>query len=493
MATGPESCDEVIAPAAGDQPTAVGNADLEAAWKENGRLATTLDVLKQELADRLAEVQRLSRSAEDLITARAERDQAAAGLDAARAEVEELQARLGDAEELCQRLEARYQSVSIDHARENEENFRVWETERQELILGWRQDLRFAQEEAAGQAGGLHAAALRREEQLHTELADAHQQFAQEAAILRTRVDVLERELDVARADCERFERELGEARQREELAIQREDELIGQIKDVRRELESRQQELDAVRKESDGIRHRDDSRPRLAAECEASSRCDVGPESPNEKTSELPQALAPLQAKLEELQQERDLAIEQAGTLRVDRDRLHDNLARIEARLQVAECRDQTSIEPLERELADLRRALAAAVEREAELRIQLDAAQSSSKPDRVEEALPACEIVAATATDTFAPCEETCAPNVNESEPPAGSAAPIALDESDSQPPTPELPPLVPLPDESPEVRIQRLRSSLRADHEGRSEGPLRPLLSRMGRILRSRRSER
>jgi hypothetical protein len=537
-------------------------AELASARKDHTRLNITRQVLKAELADRLAEVARLKRSGEDLITVRSERDQLESDWRAARDEVQDLLARLDDARRLNERLESRYQAASIERARENEESFRLWETERQELIAGWRQELRFAQEEAARQRDVLHAEAVDREQLLHAQFTSANRELEQEKEFLRARIDALESALDVARGECEqmleqassesagldrlradlstarheaalahereeklaeglqlvqtllervraereqlaldlqkagedrltleasqreeraRLEHDLGEARRWEELAIQREDQLIGQIKEIRTGLETAEHERDALRSELHELRQSASSQPLPPAA--------VAPAPAAEDASLLHHELARLQENLGELRRERDLAVEEVSALRLDRDRLHDNLARLEARLQEAECHDHTVLEQLRQESANTRLALAEADQREAELRTQLAALECRLNQDSADDIPPATEP------------QENPAPPVLEdaaSAPTADdpvSAAPAGESEAPSPPPPAidDLPRPEPLHDESPEARIHRLRSALRDDHEASSRHNVRPFFARIGRILGRDHSER
>jgi hypothetical protein len=70
--------------------------ELQATWNENARLQTTVQVLKSELTDRVAEAERLKRSRRELITVRAERDLYEAEWRALSALVEQLRARLDE-------------------------------------------------------------------------------------------------------------------------------------------------------------------------------------------------------------------------------------------------------------------------------------------------------------------------------------------------------------------------------------------------------------
>jgi hypothetical protein len=73
---------------------------------------------------------------------------------------------------------------------------------------------------------------------------------------------------------------------------------------------------------------------------------------------------------------------------------------------------------------------------------------------------------------------------PIADEAEPPAGTGAqPCAGDEAPVEPTAEDLPCPEPLPEESPEARILRLRSSLRAAH---ATGSGRPLFFRLRRAL-------
>jgi chromosome segregation ATPase len=493
----------------------VRDAELESARQEHNRLLTTLQVLKTELVDRLAEVERLKRSAEDLTTVRAVRDQAEAELCAARAEAHELGARLEDQRRLNEQLEARYQAACIEHARANEESFRLWEIERQELISAWRQELRIAHERAAQECDGLHAAAVDREQHLHAQIAAANRRFDQEAEILRARIDTLESELDVARGKCEppidqvtkdgdeldALKAELRSARHQVSLALQHDEKLAEQLQLVQSVLES-------VRAE----------REQFALELEKAGqdRLSVDPAPDAADASLLRHEHARLQENLERLQQQRDDAIEQVAALRLDRDRLYDTAARLEARLQEAEGHDRRAFERLEQQSADVRDALAAANQREAELCAQVESLRSQINCDRADHNPPAaeqqeklthvgCNEQAPFPTTAGVNEPEICAPaegseppataedgasphpspSADETEQPAESTAqPHIGDETPADLPADDLPRPEPLPEESPEARILRLRRSLCSVHAAGAGRPFAPLRRILGR---------
>jgi DNA repair exonuclease SbcCD ATPase subunit len=493
----------------------VREAELESARHEHKRLLTTLQVLKTELVDRLAEVERLKRSAEDLTTLRAERDQAEAELRAARAEAHELGARLEDQRRLNEQLEARYQAACIEHARENEESFRLWEIERQELISAWRQELRIAQEQATHERDGLHAAAVDREQHLHAQIDAAHRRFDQEAEILRARIDTLESDLDGAHGksdspidqvtkdgdELDALKAELRSARYQVALALQHDEKLAEQLQLVQAVLES-------VRAEREQFV--------LELEKAGQDRLSVDRAPDAADASLLRHELARLQENLERLQQQRDEAIEQVAALRLDRDRLHDSTARLETRLQEAEEHDRRAFERLEQQSADVRDALAAANQREAELCTQVESLRSQIICDRADHNPPAAErqekltyvgcneqatfptAAGVDEPETTAPAEgsqppTTAAdgamphpsPSADEAQQLAESTSrPSAGDETPADLPAEGLPRPEPLPEESPEARIHRLRRSLCSVHAAGAGRPFAPLRRILGR---------
>jgi chromosome segregation ATPase len=497
-------------------------AEVASARKEHSRLVTTVQVLKTKLVDRVAEVERLKRSAEDLVAVREDRDQVEGALRAARAEADELRARLEDERRLNERLEARHQAACIEHARQNEDSFRLWEIERQELISGWRQELRLAREQAAQERNERHAAALDREQDLQAQLATERHRFEQEAEILRARIDALENELDAARGkrdqmpenvtnggdELHALKLELRIARHQASLALQRDEKLIEQLQLV-------QTVLEGVRAE----------RGQIALDLAKARQEPLVPEPAPaaEDASLLRHELARLQEDLDRLQQQRDQAIEQAAALRLDRDRLHDSAGRLEVRLQEAKGQDRAAFERLEQESNEIRRELAGAHQRESELRAQVETLQSWIDRNRADDNLRAAEWqeevaqvdsedhtalssdvennnpgIAVPAEGSEEPATATSVdaspsppPIVEPTEPPAGSTAQLCGgDEGPVKVAAADLPRPEPLSKESPEARIHRLRRSLRASPASGSEGPF---FARLRRILERTHAER
>jgi len=579
--------------------------ELESARKENGRLETTLQVLKTELFERVTEVDRLQRCAEDLIAVRAERDQCDRDLRAAREEAEQLEARLKDALQAHRELEDQHESVCLEHGRQYQDALRLWESQRHELVARAEQELRNSREEATRQREEDSRAAQARERLSHDQLDAAHRKFEEERQVFRSRTDSLEsdlaglraerdqvvgqvarlqaeldrcakresqwerslgenecrhrteidglahelriastqaglavqrehalteqlqiaqRELDDLRQQLavtgterdrlaqERAEAELGlrsihnqhrdqldslqydlqEARRWEEIAIERETELLGQIQDLRGTLDLYEQKLEDQRRT-----HQEESRA-LAHELEAMFR----------------QQMAELQEQLEVLKQQRDVATEQAGMLRLDRDRLYGSLARLEARVQEVEEENRTANPQRASEAADGQHALEAATHREVELRTQLDSLETQVDPQGTgEPALPlqpletdgwpfsnqpapsADPIVAAGAATDPRPEDSPGPENADPMPVERALDSPIGRDpetalETDSD--TDRIARPEPLADESPEARILHLRKSLRVAHEARAKGPLSgPFFTRLARIWKRNRS--
>ena len=335
--------------------------ELESSRKENGRLATTIQVLKTELFERVTQVDRLQRSAEDLITVRAERDQSDLDLQAAREESKQLGARLDDAERTCQQWERSFEESECRHRSE---------------IDGLAQELRIAGTQAA--LARQRERALTEQREIATqELDDLTRQVALgDPRTLQETVEALGQELDATRIerdqladkcvesdlalrlleDQHRDQRdsllcELQEARRWEEIAVERETELLGQIQGLRRALDLCEQKIE------DQHRANQEESTALARELEAMFRQQMADECLGRAV--LQEQFEALQAELEQLRQrsdeerelveilqrQRDDAMEQAGMLRLDRDRLYGSLARLEARVQEVEEENRTDI----------------------------------------------------------------------------------------------------------------------------------------------------
>ena len=146
---------------------------------------------------------------------------------------------------------------------------------------------------------------------------------------------------------------------------------------ELQKQLESRRAELEPRRRHSgDGPEEVDESfgvpardfdtefDPHPTDECDP--RLVLAGEGASEETARARGELARLQEQVEILKQQRDDAMEQAGMLRVDRDRIFGCLARLEARLQEVEEENRTDVFRRASESADVQRELEAATERE-------------------------------------------------------------------------------------------------------------------------------
>ena len=166
--------------------------ELEAVRNENSRHLITLQVLKAELAERGAEVERLTRSTDDLIIVRAERDQIEADLKAANILVEDLRNRLGDAVQQHETLQIFHESTGLNHARQQEAVLSRAELERHEIVSHWERSLRSSQEDAASQRDKDYSEAQAREQHLQEQLDAARQLLENETRSLRARNEALE-------------------------------------------------------------------------------------------------------------------------------------------------------------------------------------------------------------------------------------------------------------------------------------------------------------
>ena len=315
------------------------------------------------------------------------------------------------------------------------------------------------------------------------------------------------------------------ESRSREDMAIGREAELIAQIRDLRTELDRRGEELEAQRQAFDEetaalcqeleamFRHEleeadvrsvalaeqlDALRTKLEHEesqvvISAVSDEVLEPEHATEDVESLHCALNHLHNQVESLQRERDTAIEQAGSIRLECDRLCTRLALMEARLQEAEDGTRVVSVSLLRETGPFWHVEEDRIGNTAVPPSQIDfpilgtdpVPQIVGNPDPVisdplvqaDDAQENESRLAAAAAEVDAPAgyafETTPISSVEESRDGAKPAAPV-------EPRS--------LPDESPEARIRSLRNALRDDHETRArEHSNRPFFGRLSRVWR------
>ena len=254
---------------------------------------------------------------------------------------------------------------------------------------------------------------------------------------------------DHHRDQLESLQYDLQEARRWEEIGVERESELLGQIQDLRSTLDlyeerledqrrghqegstalaleleamfrqkladeclrsaTLQEQLDELRAEleqnqrrtdngRDGVDESSDEAsrdfdaeydPQMTDELDARLILEGEPDS--EDSTRLREELSLLHNQLEVLKKQRDDATEQAGMLRLDRDRLQGCLARLEARVQEVEEESRRAILQRASDAADGQRELEVAIPREVELRTQLDSIETQIHPDgAVETTLP-------------------------------------------------------------------------------------------------------
>jgi hypothetical protein len=309
---------------------------------------------------------------------------------------------------------------------------------------------------------------------------------------------------DQHRDQLDALQSDLLEARRWEEIAIERETELLGQIHDLRGTLDLYEQKLEDERRA-----HQEESTA-LAHELEAMFRQRVADERVQSTT---------LQEQLEVVKQQRDDATEQAGMLRQDRDRLYDSLARLEARVQELEEEDRIADLQRASEAADGQRALEAATHFMLEVLPppppQLDSLAPQVYPQGGDDPAdtlqtvatdgwpftdqappPPPSVVAPSATADSDPTDFSGPESADLAPPEYGHNSAMGPDLEPAAEPVEETDPIArpePLAEESPEARILHLRRTLRVAHEARPKGPWSgPFFARLARFWKRSNAE-
>jgi chromosome segregation ATPase len=294
---------------------------------ENNRLATTVEVLKSELVERVSELEPLRRAAEDLITVRAERDEGEIERRTLLERNEQLHTRLDELKQVCEGGEAQLVAARRQFEHENDS----LRAERDAAIDTLSSELRPEQRQRS-------------------------QAVERETALL-TQVEALRNALDTERhqREAERQEHQEQTTVLAQELNTLFLEQLIDERQHADEAHAAHLREVDELREERDRAREHAEfllqERDRLAGDL---VRLEEQVSALRAERGEVDDAITilHLEAEVNQLRAERDEAMNVISILRAEYDQLLDHYAPLDARLHEAgtETRgepEQITIEP--------------------------------------------------------------------------------------------------------------------------------------------------